>query len=108
MLIQQGLVQQTSAAVFWHRLLSAFLLLSLESEEMLLESEEMEDMESDGEGFCSSEREKKSSTPDGTSGFLLLLFTISPNRELPVPLALATACTFGVHERWTLARMVEI
>ena len=59
MLIQQGLVQQTSAAVFWHRLLSAFLLLSLESEEMLLESEEMEDMESDGEGFCSSEREKK-------------------------------------------------
>ena len=81
MLILQGLVPQASAAAFWHRLVSAFFavvdsealplkLLPFEPDETTsnllspkrrriysipLKSEEMEDMESDEEGFCGSE-----------------------------------------------------
>ena len=83
MLIPQGLVQLTSAASFWNRLISAFFFFVVDQEVLSLESlpfepdkttsdssrpkrrrmysiplefEEMEDMESDEEGFCCSER----------------------------------------------------
>ena len=100
MLIPQGLVQQASCAAFWHRLISAFLavvdpealpveLLPFEPDEttsdsssskrrrMLsipLESEEMQEMESDGDGSLS--RSERGYRFESRRGYLILVVDI--------------------------------
>ena len=100
MLIPQGLVQQASCAAFWHRLISAFLavvdpealpveLLPFEPDEttsdsssskrrrMLsipLESEEMQEMENDGDGSLS--RSERGYRFESRRGHLILVVDI--------------------------------